>query len=228
MSIGAGRVVIAGQVGRQRTDFAVSAYRTTTGSLAWSKTINGTADARDTASRVTASPDNGTVYSTGWVDNGTSFEDGLIVALDARAGTPLWSQQCTGDGESVDYADSAAASTDGATVVLTCTLDSSDDDVGMAYGFDATTGDPMWTSSPYEDAWFEAVPSPSDQAIVINKSDPGAVRLDGTTGLEEWSYVSSGAANAQLWGGALSPDAALLFITGNPHHAFATAAIANE
>lgn len=195
----------------------------------WAKRYNGPGNRVDTAFAVVVSPTGGQVFITGTSAGTTSRRDYATVAYDP-SGARLWTMRYDGPASGIDYARSAAVSTDGTKVFVTGYSSGSTSDWDYAtVGYDASTGVELWASryngpsNGYDFASAVAVSPAGTKVFVTGHSlssttqeDYATVAYDAETGTELWATRYDGPIGVGDVANdvAVSPDGTKVFVTG--------------
>jgi len=142
-------------------------------------------------------------------------------------GRQLWVNSLDGPGNSEDYGRAVAVSPDGARVFATGYVTGSGADTDYAtVAYDAVSGARLWTRTykgPGDDyAWAVAV-SPDGARVFVTGESPGiyadyaTVAYDAGSGATLWTRRYNGPGNFDDFANAVavSPDGAMVFITGD-------------
>jgi hypothetical protein len=211
-------------------DYATVAYDASTGAKLWAKRLNGTGDADDYAKALGVSRDGTMVFLTGYSTGSTSGGDYATVAYDASTGAKLWAKRYNGTGNGSDSASAVGASIDGAMVFVTGYSTGSTSGYDYAtVAYDAFTGAKLWAKRYNGTGNSSAVAnalgvSPDGSEVFVtgyssvSASDVGyaTVAYDASTGAKLWAKLYNGSGNGNDFAFALgvSPDGAMVFVTG--------------
>jgi DNA-binding beta-propeller fold protein YncE len=244
------RVFVAGESEGNGFDFATVAYDAATGAELWTARYDGPAGGSDWAYGLAVSPDGAWVFVTGPSQQEADLlgpADYATVAYDAATGTELWVARYDGPVHDEDSPFAVAVSSDGGTVVVTGTSDStSSNNDYLTVAYDATSGDRLWVSR-YDgprhdrDTAYQVVTGLDGRAYVtgfsVGRGDPigyedyATVAYDLVTGTRLWAarYDGPGGLYDVAYDLTLSPDGSRVFVTGtsvpdNPYQDFATVA----
>jgi hypothetical protein len=226
---GGRRVFITGSsAGPTGVDFATLAYQTSTGRLAWARRYNGPGSLSDEAQSVDVSPDGSAVFVAG--PSGGGY---VTVAYDAATGSTFWVGRYNTPDKHTDRANDLVVSPDGTKVFVTgYTWDSFTDIDAITIAYDAATGDLLWATRRDSGADTWDVPSSIDvgpdgeRVFVTGRVSPGAgaaasdymtIAYDAGTGTELWvsSYQGTGSGRNEAESLDVSPDGAMVFVTGS-------------
>lgn len=100
-------------------DIVTLALDATTGTTAWTRTIDGTAHDFDAPSAIAVRPSGDQVYMTGFVKNSVSQSDARTVAYSTASGNQIWSRSYNGPFNRNDYSRDIAVGPAGARVFVT-------------------------------------------------------------------------------------------------------------
>jgi WD40 repeat protein len=235
VSPGGGRVFVTGSstpagAGAGPGNYVTVAYRTATGAQLWSKRYNGPGTSWDAAAAVAVSPDNRTVFVTGF-SNRTQGGPGdyATVAYNAATGAQRWVERYSGPGNGSDGATSLAVSPGGKIVFVTGFSGGpklSTPPVYATVAYNASTGARLWAKryrgpgGSGSGASAVAVSPRGGRVFVTGSSDNdyATVAYRATTGARLWVKRYPGPSNPRDDGGAtavtVSPAGATVFVTG--------------
>lgn len=166
-------------------DYAVVAYRASTGAQLWARRYNGTGNRDDEAHSVTVGPNGRTVYVTGGSLGTNGHLDYATVAY-GSSGTQLWSARFNGPegGNAAGWA--VRASSNGQSVYVTGSYETDTGSNFTTIAYNAATGAVRWNS--VHDGGF--MHSPLTMALA---PDGSAVYICGSTaeaGNSDYSTVA--------------------------------------
>ena len=178
-------------------DYATVAYNAATGAQLWVERYNGLVSRGDEARSVAVSPDGAAVFVTGYSDGDKSGPDYATVVYDASTGTQRWVKRYDSGGPRLDFAQSVAVSSNGATVFV------SGSSATVAYK--AVTGAQLWRSrsSPFGGGAGSTPPptvavSPNGAKVFVTGTSSGApsdyvtVAYNAVTGAPQWTRRYNG------------------------------------
>lgn len=226
-------------------DYATVAYDASTGVEKWVARYDDPDANHDWANAVSVSPDGTMVFVTGrsWGDSALSDHgkvlshyDYATVAYDAATGAESWVARYNGPGNDYDEGNALAVSPDGGTVFVTGGSDAADLLSDYAtFAYDAATGAEKWIArynGPGDDFdWPNALGvSPDGASVFVTGESVGSgtswvdyatVAYDPATGAEKWVARYNGPGDGFDEANALgvSPDGAIVFVTGRAHSA---------
>jgi hypothetical protein len=141
----AGNVVAAGLLVvdfRTWDDFFIIKLSGVDGSEIWRKAINGAANGRDQALKVTVDS-TGNVIGAGFIVNGDS-DDLFVAKFEELTGRELWRQVINGRANGPDYAQAVKVAADGSVVAAGSLKNSPQDGDFAVVKFDGVTGKLLW------------------------------------------------------------------------------------
>lgn len=234
-------VFVTGRSRASNWDWATVGYDAHTGDRRWVTRYDGSGHSDDWPYAIDASPDGGSVYVTGMVNNNGQYDYGTT-AYDAATGAEVWFRTYDGSAQGqMDAALGLAPSHDGLTVYVTgysSGCRSSYDYATVAY--DANTGTQRWVgrfnglNGNNADTAYAVAVSPDDTTVYVTGETPGG--LDGfvtstsfdvgtvayaaSDGAERWWTTYDGPEHFQDGAFALvvSPDGSRVYVNGERWH----------
>lgn len=222
------RVFVTGRsTGADGWDWATHAYDATTGAKLWTDRVVGEQAVDDTSWSVATSPDGGTVYVGGTIDDGAGVPgDALVIAYDAATGARRWEGRF--DGGAYDGGLRVFVAPDGSRVFLAGGTRQGSDDVDyLALAFEAADeerlGDVLWSATYASGQGYDtpkgAALSPDGTRLALTgngTSDVNTVVFDTANGNRVWSARYNGTRNAadSAGGVAIAANRVVVAMTG--------------
>jgi hypothetical protein len=231
------RVFVTGYNGvnpSNSNNIVVAALDGATGSVLWSDAYNGPGNIQDSADSIEVTQDGSMVIVAGTRDDADMSQersDYVAIGYDATTGARRW--VATHDSGTFDHLEDLTISPDGSRFYVTGFTRGRFGDEDRDYltvGFDARTGDKLWTAreaSPdvgagFDYPWSVAV-SPDGATVAVtgwwevvaspeNKLAYGTVAYEAEDGDRRWLQVYDIGVAAEV---EFSPDSSLVHVAGN-------------
>jgi WD40 repeat protein len=210
-------------------DAATLCLDAATSQTVWVRRFDGPAHEEDVGRAIAASPDGSLVFVTGSAEARAGYPDYVTIGYEAATGSPAWIKRYDGPNHTSDLALDLAVAPDGTTVFVTGASSSSSLYDYATAAYDARTGAAKWLrrfAGPDhgdDEATAVAVSADGLRVVVTGFSSFGAtaadymtIAYDTTAGTTVWRtrFVGFGNFNDVAYDVAVSPDGALVFVTG--------------
>jgi hypothetical protein len=181
--------------GHRTGDIVTIEASAATGHVLWKQAYDGPDHREDGPEALGVSPGGSVVFVTGSSMNVANV-DIVTLAYDAASGAPLWSTRFDGQGHLDDYASGLAVSSDGTTVFVGGSTDTSNGEKYATVAYDASTGGQLWVSTYASPGGGSgngatAIASAGSGVYVTGTStgtdfDFATVAYDARTGAQQW------------------------------------------